>query len=136
MSIALLQEQFSNLIHKNDTPHNTDNQWTYTYFQTIHERFGCYFWLQTSVGTTSKSILKKSASARNAICLIKRIFNTTELVHLVTSRFYSILYYNSEVWHLPSLKNTLKESLLSASAKTLKLFMFRFSAQLNLRCAN
>ena len=68
--------------------------------------------------------LKKSASALNAIRLIKRFFNTTELVHLVTSNFYSILFYNSEVWHLPSLKNTLKQSLLSASAKALKLCMY------------
>ena len=34
--------------------------------------------------------------------------------------FYSILYYNSEIWHLPSLKTTLKQSLLSASAKALR----------------
>ena len=34
--------------------------------------------------------------------------------------FYSILYYNSEVWHLPTLKTTLKQSLLSASAKALR----------------
>ena len=30
------------------------------------------------------------------------------------------LFYNSEIWHLPSLKSTLKQKLLSASAKALK----------------
>ena len=37
----------------------------------------------------------------------------------MTSNFYSILYYNSEIWHLPSLKSNLKQCLLSASAKAL-----------------
>ena len=43
-----------------------------------------------------------------------------ELLSLVTSNFYSILYYNSEIWHLPTLKSTLKQNLLSASAKALR----------------
>ena len=40
---------------------------------------------------------------------------------IVTLNFYSILYYNSEIWHLQSLKSNLKQSLLSASAKALKI---------------
>ena len=43
-----------------------------------------------------------------------------ELLGLVTSNFYSILYYNSEIWHLPTLNVALKQKLLSASAKALK----------------
>ena len=43
-----------------------------------------------------------------------------ELLSLVTSNFYSILYYNSEIWQIPTLKTTLKQSLLSTSAKALK----------------
>ena len=30
------------------------------------------------------------------------------------------MYYNSEIWHLPSLKITLKQKLLSASARALR----------------
>ena len=30
------------------------------------------------------------------------------------------MYYNSEIWHLPTLKSTLKQSLLCASAKALR----------------
>ena len=52
--------------------------------------------------------------------MIKKFFNTKELLAFVTSNFYSILYYNSEIWHLPSLKNTLKQKLLSSSAKAIK----------------
>ena len=64
--------------------------------------------------------IKRSMNALNAIRLIRRYFKKEELLSLVTSNFYSILYYNSEIWHLPSLKPTLKQKLLSASARALK----------------
>ena len=50
-------------------------------------------------------------------------FTNQELVGLVTSNFYLILFYNSEVWHIPSLKSNLKQQLLSASARALKVCM-------------
>ena len=52
--------------------------------------------------------------------LSKSYFSKHELLSLVTSNFYSILFYNSEIWHLPSVKPTLKQKLLSASAKALE----------------
>ena len=64
--------------------------------------------------------IKRSTKALNAIKLIKIFFNQQELISLMTSNFYSILNYNSEIWQLPSLKVTLKQKLLSASAKALK----------------
>ena len=64
--------------------------------------------------------IKRSTKALNAIKLIKKFFNQQEVINLVTSNFYSILNYNSEIWQLPSLKVTLKQNLLSASAKALK----------------
>ena len=65
--------------------------------------------------------IKKSLKALHAIKLIKPHFNETELKQLITSNFYSILYYNSEIWHLPSLNAFLKKQLLSASAKALSI---------------
>ena len=65
--------------------------------------------------------ISKSSKALTAIRLIRRFFNTKELLQLVTSNFYSIFYYNSEIWHLNSLKHNLKNKLLSASAKALKI---------------
>ena len=44
---------------------------------------------------------------------------------LLTSNFYSILFYNSEVWHIPTLKPPLKQPILSASANALKLSQSR-----------
>ena len=40
---------------------------------------------------------------------------------LITSNYYSILYYNSEIWHLPSNTFNSKKQLLAASARPLKL---------------
>ena len=65
--------------------------------------------------------IKRSMKALNAIRLIHKFFTKRELLSLITSNIYSILYYNSEVWHLPSLKTNLKQSLLSASARALRI---------------
>ena len=43
-----------------------------------------------------------------------------ELINLVTSNYFSILLYNSEVWLLPDLKEYLKYAIFVASAKALK----------------
>ena len=40
---------------------------------------------------------------------------------LLTLNFFLILYYNSEIWHLPLLNPQFKHTLLSALANTLKL---------------
>ena len=71
------------------------------------------------------SCVTKANKALNAIRLIRRYFNTKELLNLITSNYYSILYYNSEIWHLPNLKPQLKQLLLSASSKALKTCMFK-----------
>ena len=63
----------------------------------------------------------KSSKALTAIRLIHKFFTTPELLQLVTSNFYSVLYYNSEIWHLQSLKCNLKNKLLSSSAKAIKM---------------
>ena len=48
------------------------------------------------------------------------IHQTLWIGTLRTSNFYSILYYNSDIWHLPTIKSSLKQKLLSASTKALK----------------
>ena len=52
--------------------------------------------------------------------MIKKFFTHEEILVLLTSNFYSILFYNSEIWHLPKLKPELNQLLLAASAKALK----------------
>ena len=65
--------------------------------------------------------INKAKKTLHAINLIKKYFNTTELKQLLTSNYYSILYYNSEIWHLPTQGPQLKQKLLSASANAIKL---------------
>ena len=72
----------------------------------------------------NKSI-NKSKKTLHAINIIKKYFNPDELLGLLTSNFYSVLYYNSEIWNLPTLSSQLKKKLLSASANALKMCMTR-----------
>ena len=65
--------------------------------------------------------VKKSTKNLHAIKIIKKYFNPIELKTFITANFYSVLYYNSEIWHLPNLSPYLKNLLLSASAKALKI---------------
>ena len=68
--------------------------------------------------------LSKSTKALNAIKLIKRYFSKKELLQLITSNVFSIMYYNSEIWHLPTLNLALKRKLFSASAGAIKTCMY------------
>ena len=52
--------------------------------------------------------------------MIRNFFSTNELLQLTTSNNFSVLYYNSGIWHLPCLHVNLKEKLLPSSAKAIK----------------
>ena len=74
--------------------------------------------------TWSKHISTQICRANKALHanrMIKIFFSQSEIITLLTSNFYSILYYNSEVWHLPNLKPELNQMLLSSSANALKI---------------
>ena len=66
----------------------------------------------------SNAILKANR-ALCAIKLIKKFFTKEELRTLLTANFYSVLFYNSEIWHIPSLNPNSKQHLLAASARAL-----------------
>ena len=68
----------------------------------------------------SRSI-KSANTSLQAIRMIRKYFNTKEVVTLLTSNFFSRLYYGSEVWQIPRLNRNCKKQLLSASANALKL---------------
>ena len=65
--------------------------------------------------------IQKENKALHAIRLIKQNFSKNELRMLITSNFYSIIFYNSEIWHIPTLQRHLKVKLKSASANALKI---------------
>ena len=66
------------------------------------------------------SAIKKANRSLNAIRLIRKFFNRNELLALITSNFYSILFYNSEVWLSMYMNDNIKHKLFVASAKALK----------------
>ena len=68
--------------------------------------------------------LNKATKAISAIRLIKFFFTKTELIQLITANVFSVLYYNSEIWHLPSLKKELDKKLISISARAIKVAMY------------
>ena len=72
-------------------------------------------------GPQVQRALQKADKALNALRLIRRYFVQEELIQLITSNYYSVLYFNSEVWHIPTLNQSLQSKLLSASAKALKI---------------
>ena len=56
--------------------------------------------------------IKKSYKSLHALKMIRKFFTKKkELNMLVTSNFYSVRHYNSEIWHLPTLKANLKKNL-------------------------
>ena len=65
--------------------------------------------------------ITEAKRALHAIKFIKPHFHQDELRQRLTSNFFSILYYNSEIWHIPSLNANLKQQLLTASAASLRL---------------
>lgn len=65
--------------------------------------------------------IKSANSSLQAIRIIKKFFTTTEIIQLLTSNYYTRLYYGSEIWQLPTLNKNCKNLLLSASANALRL---------------
>ena len=68
-----------------------------------------------------QNAITKSKKALHAIYLIRKHFTKNELLQIITSNYYSILYYNAEIWLTPTLNNNSKRALMSASAAPLKL---------------
>ena len=77
--------------------------------------------LNWSVQTTNA--ITKANKSLFAIKAISKFLKSSEISTLLTSNFYSTLYYNSEIWLSHLLDHNSKQSLLSASAKALRLTM-------------
>ena len=66
-------------------------------------------------------VIMDSRRSLQAVKMIRRYFSEEETVKLVTSLVYSRLYYASEAWLLPTLKEKLFSKLHSQSGKILKI---------------
>ena len=78
-----------------------------------------------------ENVITKAKKALHAIKLVRKYFNKNELLRLITANYYSILYYNSEIWHLPSNTYNCKKQLLTASALPLKLCVYHFDQSIS-----
>ena len=64
--------------------------------------------------------IKSANHNLHAIRIISKYFNAEEKKTLLTSLFYSKLYYGSEVWHLPGRTLTQNKKLKLASANAIR----------------
>ena len=67
-------------------------------------------------GEQTANAIKKANRSLQAIKIISKYFNKSELSTMLKSNFFSILYYNSEIWLTPSLLKVSKNHLMTASA--------------------
>ena len=72
-------------------------------------------------GPQVANAISKATRTLNGLKLIRKYFNTKELLGIVTSNFFSVLYYNCEVWMIDSLKTSLKKNLTTISASALRM---------------
>jgi hypothetical protein len=71
--------------------------------------------------------IKNANRSLFALKVIKNYFHKNELKDLVTSLYFSQLFYGSEVWHLPDLSFLQMKKLKNASANALKICLHTVS---------
>ena len=97
------------LFHRNDSITITLNIYNSQISTTPHINvLGVIFDAKLQWNEQVSFTIKKANRAFQAIKLYKKYFKPLELRTLLTSHFYWIVYYNSEIWHVPSLKPYLK----------------------------
>ena len=65
-------------------------------------------------------MILKCKKTLQAIKLIAKNFTIDEKINIITSLFYSRMYYGAEVWLIPTLKHNLKKKILSLSTQALR----------------
>ena len=112
------------LFHRNDTQIITltlqGQQITSKKFMNV---LGVTFDSKLNWSIQTANAISKANKSLYAIKMIRKYLNPIEIKILLTSNFYSTLYYNSEIWLSHLLDQNSKQNLLSASAKALRLSM-------------
>ena len=97
-----------------------DAKWAWTPKKSINV-LGVTFDCKLQWGEHIAQAINKSKRSLYAIKLITKYLKKNEIKQIITSNFYSKLYYNCEIWLMPSLSPALKQQLLAASTRALKL---------------
>ena len=66
------------------------------------------------------SAISKAKKSLFAIKQLKKYLNSIEMRTLLDSYFYSVLYYNANIWLTPDLNSVMKHDLLAISANGLR----------------
>ena len=80
-----------------------------------------------------QNTILKCKKTLQAIKLIARYFTIDEKLNIVTSLFYSRLYYGAEVWLIPTLNSNLKSKIQSISTQALRVVAEDFYCTFNSR---
>ena len=64
--------------------------------------------------------INKAKKSLYALRLLKPLFTPSQMRVLLDSNFYSVLYYNSQIWLTPDLSSSCKHDLLAASSLALR----------------
>ena len=78
-----------------------------------------------------QNVKKKLKKVLQSIYLIKKYFKKEDLLSIITSNYYSVLYYNADIWLLPTLSVNIKTQILAASAAPLKLISANYEQRLS-----
>ena len=109
------------LFHRNDQP-TTTIRILGNSVKTKREMnvLGVLFDSKLSWGPHVAQAICKANKSLYAIRTIKKFFNLAQIKILLTTYFYSTLFYNSEVWLSPFLNSEIRHQLVSSSAKALQ----------------
>ena len=79
---------------------------------------------------------KKSKQALQAIRLISNHLTKRELLTIIKSNFYCILYYNAKIWLLHTISPNSKNTIMSVSASPLKICCHVYGPTISLERLN
>ena len=113
--------EICNFFRVDKQPINFHLNGTWVQSKTTMNVLGVIFDSKLQWGPQVSQAVTKANRALYAIKLIRRYFSSEELLNLVTANFYSVLFYNSEVWHINTLHQSLHKLLMSTSAKAIKI---------------
>ena len=102
------------VFHKNDPPRvNVRVENVYVKSKKSINVLGVTFDSKLNWGEHISNTICKAKKSLYALRLLRKFFNFQEMRTLLDSYFYSILYYNCEIWLTPDINSTLKQSLFA-----------------------
>ena len=120
------------LFHRNDQPAISINlQGNLITSSKTMNVLGILFDSKLSWGPQVSQSIVKANRALHAIRIIKKYFNATQIKTLLTTYYYTVLYYNSEIWLTNNLSSDSKNKVFSASGRALQICLSYYDPSLS-----